>query len=67
MLLTHWYIRNELTPSTGLKAYAIFKDDDGNREEIEITVGEDSNVYTSKSPSKKFTKGHVTITYPIKG
>ena len=34
--------------------------------EIEITVGEDGNVYTSKSPSKQFTKGHVTITYPIK-
>lgn len=58
---------SELTPATGLKAYAIFKDDNGNREEIEITVGEDGNVYTSKSPSKKFTKGHVTITYPIKG
>lgn len=42
------------------------EDDDGNREEIEITVGENGNVYTSKSPSKKL-KGHVTITYPIKG
>lgn len=57
---------SELTPSVGLIAYGIFKDSDGNREEIEITVGENGNVYTSKSPSKKFTKGHVTITYPIK-
>lgn len=57
---------SNLTPSTGVRAYAIFKDADENREEIEITVGEDGNVYTSKSPSKQFTKGHVTITYPIK-
>lgn len=57
---------SELTPSVGLIAYGIFKDSDGNREEIEITVGENGNVYTSKSPSKKFTKGHVTIAYPIK-
>ena len=57
---------SELTPGTGLRAYAIFKDEEGNEEEIEITVGEDGNVYTSKSPSKKLTKGHVTITYPIK-
>lgn len=57
---------SELFPSVGLNAYAIFKDNDGNREEIEITVGEDGNVYTSKSLSKKL-KGHITITYPIKG
>lgn len=57
---------SNLIPSVGVRAYAIFKDDDENREEIEITVGEDGNVYTSKSPSKQFTKGHVTITYPIK-
>jgi len=57
---------SNLTPSVGVRAYAIFKDNDENREEIEITVGEDGNVYTSKSPSKQFTKGHVTITYPIK-
>ena len=57
---------SNLFPSVGTRAYAIFKDNDGNREEIEITVGEDGNVYTSKSPSKEFTKGHVTITYPIK-
>ena len=58
---------SELTPAVGLRAYAIFKDEDGTREEIEVTVGEDGNVYTSKSPSKKLIKGHVTITYPIKG
>ncbi len=54
-----------LRPSTGLRAYATFKDEDGKSEEIEITVGENGNVYTNKDPARYFTLGHVTISYPI--
>ncbi len=55
-----------LRPAAGLRAYATFKDEDENRAEIEITVGDDGTVYASKEPSKYYKFGHVTISYPIK-